>query len=1107
MSSSVLDCFPKLLKDNTTERVEAGVKLLRHLSHEVKENGENKETNHILRRLIRGLGSSKVSSRKGFYSTLAVYLTLNTDVSAESILGFVETELKATGSSSKSETADVHNGRILACGAVIRSKLLARSSEEEQKKVLEILLHSGKQRSYLSFESMSFLIEYLNQIEETAFQSVWSLIEPEICKQLTEQTLDSFYALLVIQEKFPNVLTAKLIKKKFGHKEIINQDSIADIVKILTNIPRVACYKHPMYKVFCEKLIVTEFVEQFWVGFDEHFKKASKSDEYLGVELFNLMLTSLKDESVIPILLSPNFVRHMLKRLSNNPKNKTDEVANLFKKALTLMVNRLNKDVKTKIKITVLKKLIFSPGDLMIEKLTGIKVLQILINNLNAEGVKKVSNLFKEIAANTKFKEKLNSSIPEPWTNNERTYVTQLLTVKLMSHPELASDHEWRLEQQKFLFKLGLCETDNIGVELSPLFKDSFYRSLDNKLPKLNDLRAGLSALITWIDDSIFQTSEFKLRTALDATSLEAWRKMLKLVKKLEKDSKYEGNIGPVFHTMNLHMGLQLFSDPEMATSAIDELHSCFEHYKSKQSAKNTSSSENGDEPEWIEVVVDLLLSLLSKKSHLLRSLVGCVFPHICAHLTPNAINQILAVLDIKSGKNPLSASGDDEESSSEEEADEEDEEEEEQVDEDESEQGTIEEESDSDVEVSDLDDETMTDRLRLAVRQALGDATVQTDDEDMDVDQINEEDGKRLDESLAAAFRILKENRKTRMKKQERDAQALTHFRIRVIDLLEIYFETSSSMTIALDMLVPLFALLEFSIKDPHQKPLEHRVRSCLKKLSAIRKFKDIEGVDEERLTTVLKALMEKGERSASVCQEMGDKLAECCVFLVRCSQQTSTSPDGISRELGESLTAFFKKRDCILPAILFKSLLQLNWEGNWYLAPLLVDFAFDESIRSYRRGQALELLKIFYNNVRMITLPDCKEKKYKIESKLCELSTSVLSELSQAMNAKNGKLPTQIGIKQKYVCNLLSLLLTVYAHHVPEAWDWKKIGESMATYRSTVTLAKDAKKAYNKLANRIGAPVVTKTEKKSMKPQLSNGNHSSPDSSPRKNKKLKTS
>ena len=85
---------------------------------------------------------------------------------------------------------------------------------------------------------------------------------------------------------------------------------------------------------------------------------------------------------------------------------------------------------------------------------------------------------------------------------------------------------------------------------------------------------------------------------------------------------------------------------------------------------------------------------------------------------------------------------------------------------------------------------------------------------------------------------------------------------------------------------------------------------------------------------------MIEKGERSAAICQEMGDKLAECCVFLVRCSQQINISEDSESfiQIFGESLTAFFKKRDCILPAILFKSLLQLCWIGNWQLAPLLV-------------------------------------------------------------------------------------------------------------------------------------------------------------------------
>lgn len=153
--------------------------------------------------------------------------------------------------------------------------------------------------------------------------------------------------------------------------------------------------------------------------------------------------------------------------------------------------------------------------------------------------------------------------------------------------------------------------------------------------------------------------------------------------------------------------------------------------------------------------------------------------------------------------------------------------------------------------------DETLTDRLRIAVRQALGDPATQTDDEDIDVDEMDDDEAKRLDESLATAFKILRENRQSRSKKQEKTSQTLTHFRIRVIDLLDIYLETCPSMAITLNIIVPLFALLEFCIKDPHQKPLEHRVRACLKKLSTIKRFNDTTGVDNSLLTTVLKVII----------------------------------------------------------------------------------------------------------------------------------------------------------------------------------------------------------------------------------------------------------
>lgn len=110
------------------------------------------------------------------------------------------------------------------------------------------------------------------------------------------------------------------------------------------------------------------------------------------------------------------------------------------------------------------------------------------------------------------------------------------------------------------------------------------------------------------------------------------------------------------------------------------------------------------------------------------------------------------------------------------------------------------------------------------------------------------------------------------------------------------------------------------------------------------------------------------------------------------------------------------------------------------------------------------------------MITSDDSKEKRFEMEKNLSTLSINLLQELSDSQTAENGQMVTNVGkgIKQKFICHLFQLLLKVHPHHIPEAWDWKKLGESMANYRSSVSLANDAKHAYNKLAMRIKVPVV---------------------------------
>lgn len=67
-------------------------------------------------------------------------------------------------------------------------------------------------------------------------------------------------------------------------------------------------------------------------------------------------------------------------------------------------------------------------------------------------------------------------------------------------------------------------------------------------------------------------------------------------------------------------------------------MQNCYEHHKTDKDDKEK------DEPNWVEVVVELMLSLLSRESYLLRQLISRVFSHLCSELTPQASHQILQV-------------------------------------------------------------------------------------------------------------------------------------------------------------------------------------------------------------------------------------------------------------------------------------------------------------------------------------------------------------------------------------------------------------------------------------------------------------------------------
>jgi DNA polymerase phi len=83
---------------------------------------------------------------------------------------------------------------------------------------------------------------------------------------------------------------------------------------------------------------------------------------------------------------------------------------------------------------------------------------------------------------------------------------------------------------------------------------------------------------------------------------------------------------------------------------SCQELHGCYkrvekEQEESKKKKKKAQTEGNEEEePLWVEVAVDLILSLLSQSSSIPKNMLDMFFFHLCPHLTGPALSQITKV-------------------------------------------------------------------------------------------------------------------------------------------------------------------------------------------------------------------------------------------------------------------------------------------------------------------------------------------------------------------------------------------------------------------------------------------------------------------------------
>ncbi|KAI2664999.1 Myb-binding protein 1A-like protein [Labeo rohita] len=246
---------------------------------------------------------------------------------------------------------------------------------------------------------------------------------------------------------------------------------------------------------------------------------------------------------------------------------------------------------------------------------------------------------------------------------------------------------------------------------------------------------------------------------------------MLESVEALKKKAKKSASPRhTAFQLLFLLVGIQMFKAPDESLELLNDLRTCMEKAKPKKKKANDGSS--AEEPHWVEVIVEILLSLLSQPSRLIRN-------------------------KEKKKKHKEKKERDDEEDGEEDE------------------EGSDSSSSDDDDDDDDDDNEAMEEgeevdqNFRLDLMKVLqGQNALATEEDGSDEEELDDAAMMKLDGSLSALF--LEQKKKIQAKKNEKERLRkekvlVRDFKIKVLDMVEVFLNKQGSSALVLGMVEPV--------------------------------------------------------------------------------------------------------------------------------------------------------------------------------------------------------------------------------------------------------------------------------------------------------------
>ncbi|KAI5849467.1 DNA polymerase phi-domain-containing protein [Morchella snyderi] len=803
-----------------------------------------KDVDYALSRLTKGLSSGSNSSRPGFAIVLTEFLAslqssenpAKWDISLTAILSAVKANTTPqSGHTTRPEERGYHLGRLFGLQSILQSGITAAPGSEAEaahREVLDELFELAKRKPWLR-ESCAWAV--CESVQRGVGAGAAAATYSALAESGMSKTTEGVAVWLCVAAYHPGVVAPREV---WSGGLPLGAGNLGVLGKILKDsgeeeggggaakgtwsqklhfvwdfILAVHLAEEGVWSELRKSSEVAGWAELWRAVVDESLFSTSASEErkFHGFLLFAKALeqTTPSTSQHLSALFTKNFMRSLINQLSDASRYLHKAAA---KCARALLAKAEAAPWSAPIIVT---QLIANNGTPSFDSLTKGKHVEKILCLADEDGLVEVVRVLRGIMLAPGVDEVKTAEVRRQWACD------QILSVVRSS--KSVKSGAWLKEVVELFTAFGHFDvqegaTPSVSASSQGMFRSRLMSCLSH-LITLKDTADGDG---TWpyravkTIGALKKTDGYKLAIDIDDVIAEALKSATKTLERIRKkraahnskDSTKSSQLSS-FELLYSLVILQVYAGETDALGVLDELQICYDKVVRKKG--------DDEDVDASQVLVEILLSFLSKPSVLLRKLAQQVFASFVDQITADGLEAMFAVLETKEslgGQQELFEGNDEDEQDD--------------VDMGGSDDG----EEDSDVEVVDAEG------MDLDEEDASSDGEGSTSDDDSEDEEIDETEATKLESALAEALSasgaaansdddgsdmdddamlaldqhlvtIFKQRSAEKSKKAETRAakETITNFKNRVLDLLDIFARSPRALDVGVSssMVLPL--------------------------------------------------------------------------------------------------------------------------------------------------------------------------------------------------------------------------------------------------------------------------------------------------------------